>query len=409
MKKQFLIVIISLLFINSAIAGSRSPVVNDMTSSLTSYNKIKVQARQKSQISQHQNNEFYTAQCGTYKYLTDATADRIRLQKKLGNKNPVFLKKDKAFYLLYVGRSLSKSYIESLITSNTCKLVRLPESSVSKKENRQNQIKKHYVKTIKAIHRRYRYIKHRYNKRKYKRHIRQIAIRLPAVQRHIQVIKYSKGYTMVNISLKDVNRIVAPDKVVYVIHSKEKDMQVKKLGKSVYVKIMPVQQQNPSGINKLKYGNEDRDLFIITNSTYSLILVPKNIPAQTIYLKDHRVIENIGKVSKTSSKYVKNIENLLRQVYQNEIPAGFGQNKSGKLIKKYKQADIILNSIYTGIPYNIYSYTIVAKQPIRITESQFVNLADHPIAIAIVRHNLLKYQAGKIFIIAATPEAEYAN
>ena len=86
-------------------------------------------------------------------------------------------------------------------------------------------------------------------------------------------IRYSKEYIEVPISLKDINRIVAPNKILYVINSKEKSVQVKKINSSVYIKILPIDKKNINGTNKLIYGNIPRDIFIVTNNnTYSLIL-----------------------------------------------------------------------------------------------------------------------------------------
>ncbi len=214
-------------------------------------------------------------------------------------------------------------------------------------------------------------------------------------------IQYSKEYTEVPISLKDINRIVAPNKILYVINSKEKSIQVKKIDNSVYIKILPIDKKNTNGTSKLIYGNIPRDVFIVTNNnTYSLILIPRKIPAQTVYLKYHANISNVNNIVLKSSTHINNIINLIKSVYTGNISHGFEKIRSGKLIKKYKQADVILENIYKGIPYSIYEYVIVAKQPIYIKESQFLNIVDSPIAIAIVHHNLSASQATRMFIIS---------
>jgi len=217
-------------------------------------------------------------------------------------------------------------------------------------------------------------------------------------------IQYSKEYTEVPISLKDINRIVAPNKILYVINSKEKAIQVKKINNSVYIKILPIDKKNINGTNKLIYGNIPRDIFIVTNNnTYSLILIPKKIPAQTIYLKYHA---NISNIVLKSSAHINNIINLIKNAYSGNISHGFEEIRSGKLIKKYKQADVILENIYKGIPYSIYEYVIVAKQPIYIKESQFLNIVDNPIAIAIVHHSLSASQATRMLIISENRNAD---
>jgi phosphosulfolactate synthase (CoM biosynthesis protein A) len=65
----------------------------------------------------------------------------------------------------------------------------------------------------------------------------------------------------VEVSLKDVNRIICPVEVGNVIFSKEKQMQVKVDGRNVFVKFIPVSQSDPTtGQSVLVYSTLPRDL-----------------------------------------------------------------------------------------------------------------------------------------------------
>jgi conjugal transfer pilus assembly protein TraK len=74
----------------------------------------------------------------------------------------------------------------------------------------------------------------------------------------------------VTVSLKDINRIEMPEDVVEALSSKPIDVKVK--GRNIFVKLL---DSTPS------------ELFITTEKrTISLILIPKDIPAETVIVRD---------------------------------------------------------------------------------------------------------------------------
>jgi len=74
----------------------------------------------------------------------------------------------------------------------------------------------------------------------------------------------------VTVSLKDINRIELPEDVVEALSSKPIDVKIK--GRNIFVKLL---DSTPS------------ELFITTEKrTISLILIPKDIPAETVIVRD---------------------------------------------------------------------------------------------------------------------------
>ncbi|HAM50185.1 MAG TPA: hypothetical protein DCP92_05650, partial [Nitrospiraceae bacterium] len=153
----------------------------------------------------------------------------------------------------------------------------------------------------------------------------------------------------VEVSLKDISRIVCFTDITRVIYSKEKVIEIKNEGKDAFVKNLPIESIDPStGRATLKYDRRPKEVYLLCGSkTYSLILVPKDIPATTIYLRSSSgERENASKYERAND-YDNTIFNLIKTVYRQEIPNGYQETDISALAKSFQQADIVHTRDYT--------------------------------------------------------------
>lgn len=161
--------------------------------------------------------------------------------------------------------------------------------------------------------------------------------------------------TQVDMSSSDINRIVCPVDIKDVIFSKEKGLSVKIAGRGAFVKFLITKKED-----KEIYSNTPSELFVICgNDVYSLIVIPKRIPSQTIRLS------------------------------------------SGKLEKIKKNI-----SLMEGLPFE-KKVTVKNDSPhdsLHIMEKDFLRteITERPVAISIDKLNLKKGDSGRLFIVEQT-------
>ncbi len=107
------------------------------------------------------------------------------------------------------------------------------------------------------------------------------------------------------VSSRDLNRIAVPSRIVKVYTSKP--IEVKVEGSEAYVKV-PATVTGPV------------ELYLLTEGeTYSLMLVPAPIPAETVVIKAGASI----RPGLESGDYIRQIKSLVRDVANNVTPAGY--------------------------------------------------------------------------------------
>jgi len=119
------------------------------------------------------------------------------------------------------------------------------------------------------------------------------------------------SFSFVNISLTDVNRISCPYTIKWFTYSKEKEIQITKANKNLLVKIIPkvIVEGNEE---KIVRDSFPRELLVeCGNQVFTLILVPKKIPTQTIILKPKFADTKKALKFETSNDYETTIKELI--------------------------------------------------------------------------------------------------
>jgi len=188
----------------------------------------------------------------------------------------------------------------------------------------------------------------------------------------------------VTVSLKDINRIEMPEDVVEALSSKPIDVKVK--GRNIFVKLSDFQPA---------------ELFITTEKrTLSLILVPKDIPAETVIVRD-RSEESVGMDSPDSSgmAYEETIKEIIFSLAK-EIPL------AGYIPVYPKSEEEILQGLSAKKVYVIQGLMVQGeKYEIKNTSEQDMDLSEEMfyeegvLAVSLSKYALKPNERATLFIV----------
>lgn len=221
-------------------------------------------------------------------------------------------------------------------------------------------------------------------------------------------IVYDEGFQPVEIAMKDISRIVCSADITNIVYSKEKSLEIKSQGKDAFIKNLPAETVDPStGSIMLKYDKRPKEVYVLCGSkTYSLLLVPRDIPATTIFLKSSiGDKEQAGKYERATD-YENTLLKLIRDVYREDIPNGYEISEVNRLIKNFHESDIVHNRDYIGDYLQVQEYIVYAKQQINLDEIQLLDLlkVKNPLAITLVDTVLEAKQQTRILIVRLNNE-----
>lgn len=143
------------------------------------------------------------------------------------------------------------------------------------------------------------------------------------------------------------------------------------------------------------------DLFVIDDkgNTYSLILTPVRMPAESIVL--HRINADREKAYEweKSTAYTTTLKNLLKLMAKGDIPEGYEVIDRNKMIPLWSEVRLVLKKRYTGATLRGFCYEIenVDQKPLKMAEQEFYKKG--VLAVAIEQHELMPGEKTNIFIV----------
>lgn len=221
-----------------------------------------------------------------------------------------------------------------------------------------------------------------------------------------QIIEYQNTTVIINVSKTQANRIVLPDNIISKVDSKEKGLEVTVTGKQAFAKFSPtisttkiVSADNKNskikGQKTLYNNNKPVELYLLTkNKTYEFVLAPKNIPKQTIIIRDSLLEKEQNKKSaksfERSTSYQKQINKLIYKTFNNLPLKGFEKKNTLNIVANTSRLEIIKKTEFIGNKYKINLYTIKNKlqSGVEIVETALIPLVkDNIYAISIFYNN----------------------
>lgn len=222
----------------------------------------------------------------------------------------------------------------------------------------------------------------------------------------IQIIEGSEGYKFATVSLKDLSRIHCSNQITNVFYSKEKEIEIKTTGNDAYIKILPRRTTGGDIVGeKIEYGSHPRELYVeCSGQTFSIVLVPKDLPAQTVVLKTPFADLKKAASYEKSNPYDNTMLDLVKKGFIGDIPEGYNSMHVGKEIKNFEELSLIHVRSYIGSKYSIFEYLIDAKRTINIYESMFLPYLKNPLAISILKTTLEPTESTRMFVVSLNQE-----
>jgi len=220
--------------------------------------------------------------------------------------------------------------------------------------------------------------------------------------------------TKVVLSNRDVNRITCSEGPIKdIIYSKEKGITVKTEGNDAFVKFL-IPRDPMTG--ELKYATAPSEFYVVcgeASTIYTLIALPRNVPAQAVQLVStrKRINKNISILQ--GIPFEKKVVLMVKTAYRDEIPESFTVRRVDKSFDIFRYVAVRLNRTVTaegeGLILNEYVITLKPGFPgtqRRLKETLFLTpeLAQHPVGIALEYLILRKGQPSRLFIVERTTQ-----
>ena len=139
-----------------------------------------------------------------------------------------------------------------------------------------------------------------------------ILLLIPVMSNAAQIVKVTEGNPpFVQVSSEDLNHIILPEAVEKAYTSTEKPVDVTVEGKHVFVKLLDHIYHKPI------------EVFFVGDETYSLILVPVHIPAETIIVTNSFSDKKKALSWEREYPYEETIKKLISGMATDKVPDGY--------------------------------------------------------------------------------------
>jgi hypothetical protein len=219
------------------------------------------------------------------------------------------------------------------------------------------------------------------------------------------IIHIKKGMTrVIKLSISSINRIVTNSYIKSVKTSKTGNISVLLQGKNAYIQFTPLLMKQGNK-TKIKYpASITSVIFNTKDGIFTLVLVPKYIPAQTIYIKQntysHRTHAKFYKINKKGFSHY--LASIYKNVYNNIIPNGYSLKKMYKVYNTaYPQIKVVLVKKYSG-GFRIYEFHIYNNldKNVSLSNKEFLSLIPNTLSISLSNEHIFKGSYTRLFIVA---------
>lgn len=230
----------------------------------------------------------------------------------------------------------------------------------------------------------------------------------PAIKLAIKpvIIHVKKGITrIVELSLTQINRIIINSYIKSVKTNKTGNLSVLLQGRNAFVEWTPLLEKQ-GNVSKIDYDKSVNSVIFDTNKgIFTLVLIPKHIPAQTVYIKQGNGFSRTRgkKFYRISKKGIGNfLSGIYKNVYNGVAPRGFALRKKDTL---YNAEDgrikALLVKVYKGGSLEVFEFHIFneTNKKISLSNKNFINLLNGPLSISLSHEHLLPDTFTRLFIV----------
>lgn len=215
--------------------------------------------------------------------------------------------------------------------------------------------------------------------------------------------------TKILLSNRDVNRIICKNGPIKdVVYSQEKGISVKTDNNNAFIKFL-ITGQPISG--SMAYSQTPSEIYVVCgddNTVYTLIAIPKDIPAQTIELASNK-----NHIKETLSvfeglAFEKKVILLIQSAYKDEVADSFTVKVINQPLDVFRDMDVLLarQIIADGEGIQLKEYVLSLKPTstktnMALDEKFFLvpEIAQNPVGIALEHMTLSMGQTSRLFVV----------
>lgn len=222
-----------------------------------------------------------------------------------------------------------------------------------------------------------------------------------------ETINYNGEIVNIKLSNDSWNRLIFDSDVnAEPIFSKEKNIDVYKANKSVFIKFKPMVKlevlEKEEKITDIDYSiSKKSELFVSTaNGTYSFTIEPTQTDAKTYLIQNlQQTTNNLLKFEMDSARKV--LKDITKNIFLNEMVENYEKVKLSSETLRINNLNISPKYIFKGKLYSAYLYDITALEDItNIDERIFLQLNHkNKRSIALKDKFLLKNQLTSLVIV----------
>jgi len=227
------------------------------------------------------------------------------------------------------------------------------------------------------------------------------------------VVVFPEHTTKVNLSSTDVNRFVCPGPIKDVMFSQDKGIKVKIAGENAFVKFQALKKGQ-----EVLYSKTPSEFYLVCDEdVYSMIGMPRQIPAQTVRLSSglkKKIEENLSLFAGLPLE--KKVLKLVKQAYTRDLPESYTVHRLGKQMDLYNQVWLVAKRdiLVEGEGLGVREYVVSLKNgegQWRLSEKDFLrsSLTQNPLAVAIEEPLLGPGDSTRVFIVERRNLDEQAN
>lgn len=216
--------------------------------------------------------------------------------------------------------------------------------------------------------------------------------------------------TEVEVSNRDLNRLVCPVAMGGIYASDERGLISKTDGKNAFFKFSIY--QDGEGV---KYAQEETTVFATCGGeSYTLRLQPQNIPAQTIYLANPTHKSKVNVALYAGMALEERVTDLTLRAIKDDFPDSFTVKTAALDKRQWLPAVVdgvklmkVREITPEGLGLQLTEFVIQAQQRTRLHESQFIHarLAKNIIGVTLGDLNLFKGQKSQLYVVTLNKES----
>lgn len=222
----------------------------------------------------------------------------------------------------------------------------------------------------------------------------------------------------INVSNRSVNRLVLPSQILDVSYSKEKGVDIKVVDNQAFIKYQPMLKQKVrvTGKNKEELVGqpetiydraESSEIYFITQAkTYSIVLNPVDMEAETIIINDFSASKEEILKYESDDPFVATMAKISKSIFTNGVPQGYKSKKINKILEKTATLETKELTLYNGVLYSVAVLEVRNRtdKALVLNPKDYIKFAkDTPKAISIYYANevnhLLPYATASVVII----------